>query len=116
MKIKQMSPLLLVTDLECSLDFYTTQLGFELDFRYEDFYAGIRNDAHRIHLKLGQPVQSDEEEHLDLYFSVENIDRLFETFKKQSLNIIQSLREMPYGKEFYVADPDGYILGFITEK
>ena len=23
------------------------------------------------------------------------------------------LRKMPYGTEFYVRDPDGYILGFI---
>jgi hypothetical protein len=23
------------------------------------------------------------------------------------------LRSMPYGREFYVRDPDGYILGFV---
>ena len=23
------------------------------------------------------------------------------------------LRNMPYGREFYIRDPDGYILGFI---
>jgi hypothetical protein len=23
------------------------------------------------------------------------------------------LRQMPYGKEFYVRDPDGYVLGFV---
>ena len=40
MKIKQMSPQLLVTDLERSLEFYRTELGFEIDFLYEDFYAG----------------------------------------------------------------------------
>ncbi len=116
MIIKQMSPLLLVTDLERSLEFYANHLGFKIDFLYEDFYAGIRNEAHRIHLKLGKPVQSNEEEHLDLYFSVEAIDFLFESFKNQSLKIIQPLREMPYGKEFYIADPDGYILGFIENE
>jgi hypothetical protein len=25
------------------------------------------------------------------------------------------LRDMPYGKEFYVADPDGNIIGFLEE-
>jgi len=29
--------------------------------------------------------------------------------------VIQSLREMPYGREFYVADPDGYIIAFYEE-
>jgi len=27
------------------------------------------------------------------------------------VNIIEPLREMPYGREFYITDPDGYILG-----
>jgi hypothetical protein len=27
--------------------------------------------------------------------------------------IVQPLRAMPYGKEFYIADPDGYILSFL---
>jgi catechol 2,3-dioxygenase-like lactoylglutathione lyase family enzyme len=116
MKIKKMSPQLLVADLERSLDFYTTHLGFEIDFRYEDFYAGISNKGHSIHFKLGKPVQSDEAEHLDLYFSVEAIEKLFEDFKSGPVTIVQTLREMPYGREFYITDPDGYILGFITEK
>ena len=116
MKIKQMSPQLLVTDLERSLAFYTSHLGFEINFCYQDFYAGIRNEAYSIHLKLGKPVQSEEDEHLDLYFSVEAIGELFEDFRNRPVTIVQTLREMPYGKEFYIADPDGYILGFIEEK
>ncbi len=116
MKIKQMSPQLLVTDLERSLEFYRTELGFKIDFRYEDFYAGISNQGHSIHLKLGSPAQSGDEEHLDLYFSVEGIERLFETFKTRPVTITQELREMPYGWEFYISDPDGYILGFIENE
>jgi hypothetical protein len=30
-----------------------------------------------------------------------------------AIEIIQPLRAMPYGKEFYIADPDGYIIGFL---
>lgn len=116
--IKIMSPLLVVADLEKSLNFYRQQLGFEIDFRYEDFYAGIGKDDCSIHLKSGMPNQEDracrkEKEDIDLTFSISGIDEFFEVTKNKGLNIIQPLREMPYGKEFYIADPDGYLLSFL---
>ena len=40
-KLTGMSPQFLVADLDRSIRFYTEQLGFDLDFRYEHFYAGI---------------------------------------------------------------------------
>ncbi|MDB5139443.1 MAG: ble 2 [Mucilaginibacter sp.] len=117
-KIKKMSPLFVVADLERSLDFYTRELGFEIDFRYEDFYAGIIRDSYTVHLKLGSTAIEEranrrENEHLDLVFSVEDIQSLFEAIKSRPVIIVQPLREMPYGSEFYITDPDGYILGFI---
>jgi catechol 2,3-dioxygenase-like lactoylglutathione lyase family enzyme len=117
-KIKSMSPLFVVADLEQSLDFYTQKLGFEIDFRYEDFYVGIVRDGYTLHLKSGSPPSEErankrKNEHLDLYFSVEEIHNLFESMKSRPITIIQSLRQMPYGREFYIADPDGYILGFL---
>jgi len=113
-----MSPLFVVDDLERSLHFYTRELGFEIDFRYEDFYAGIIRDIYTVHLKCGDQhdnkrINKSENEHLDLYFSVEDIHSLFESMKNRPVNIVQHLREMPYGREFYIADPDGYILGFL---
>ena len=54
-KIKKMSPQFLVTDIEHSIEFYTKKLGFDLEFRYEDFYAGIIKDGCSIHLKSGKP-------------------------------------------------------------
>jgi predicted enzyme related to lactoylglutathione lyase len=117
-KIKSMSPQLLVTDLERSLDFYIQKLGFEIDFRYEDFYAGINRDGYTIHLKSGWPVFDErvnrlENEHLDLVFSVTDLDNLFESMKSLSVTIVQQMKVMPYGREFYIADPDGYVLAFL---
>ena len=119
-KIKKMSPQLLVTDIEYSLEFYTKKLGFDIDFRYEDFYAGIIKDGCSIHLKSGKPSIEERKnkrnnEDLDIVFSVEGIESLYEEFVNRSVEIIQPLRHMPYGKEFYVADPDGYIISFLEE-
>ena len=110
--IRKMSPQLLVADLEHAIAFYTGQLGFEMDFLYEDFYAGVARDGHSIHLKLGEPVIKLGD-NLDIVFAVGHIEALYDEFCRKKLNIIQELRQMPYGKEFYVADPDGHVLAFV---
>ena len=119
-KIKKMSPQLLVTDIEYSIEFYTKKLGFEIEFRYEDFYASIIKDSYSIHLKSGIPSLEErrnkrENEGLDIVFSVEAVDDLYEEFINKSVEISQPLCDRPYGREFYIADPDGYILAFIEE-
>jgi catechol 2,3-dioxygenase-like lactoylglutathione lyase family enzyme len=43
-----MSPQLLVADIDRSIEFYAKILGFEVDFRYEDFYAGIIKDGYSM--------------------------------------------------------------------
>ena len=52
MKIAAVIPQLRTTDLGASIRFYTEKLGFALDFRYQDFYAGIRAGSQVVHLKL----------------------------------------------------------------
>jgi len=119
-KIKRMSPQFLVTDIEHSIEFYTKKLGFDLEFRYEDFYAGIIKDSYSLHLKFGKPSIEErkskrENEDLDVIFSVEGVENLYEEFVNKSVEIIQPLCDRPYGKEFYIADPDSYILAFLEE-
>jgi predicted enzyme related to lactoylglutathione lyase len=117
-KLKSMSPLLLVTDLNRSIEFYTKKLGFEISFCYEDFYCGITRDGHSIHLKLvDAPVKAGENEqnneNLEITFAVDGIEAHYEDLKKRAVTIIEPLRDMPYGREFYIADPDENIIAFI---
>ena len=119
-KIKKMSPQFLVADIEHSIEFYTKKLDFEVDFRYEDFYAGIIKDNYSIHLKSGKPSIEERESKrekidLDIIFSVEGVEDLYEELMNKSVEIVQPLCDRPYGKEFYIADPDGYILAFLEE-
>ncbi|MGX5857287.1 VOC family protein [Dyadobacter jiangsuensis] len=116
--IKQITPLLLVSNLEEAIAFYVQQLGFTLAFTYEDFYAGIEKNGHPIHLKTDyretkdRPSRSNNDE-LDLVFAVDNVAGVFEEITKTNVEIIQPLREMPYGTEFYIADPDGHVIAFV---
>ncbi len=117
-KIKNMSPQLIVANLESSIEFYTKQLGFSIDFRYEDFYAGVIKDGYSIHLKSGVPFAEErknkrQNEDLDISFSISGIETFYQEFLAKQVEVVQPLRQMPYGKEFYIADPDGYILCYV---
>jgi len=119
-KIKKMSPQLVVEDINRSIDFYTKKLGFEMDFLYEDFYAGVSKDGFTIHLKIGKPSIEERQnkrknEDIDVVFSVNNIEDLYEELSNKSVEFTQPIREMDYGKEFYLIDPDGYIISFLEE-
>ena len=111
-----MSPQLVVSDMDKSIRFYTEQLGFNVNFRHEDFYAGLGIADHSIHLKSGTPSKEERErkrrsEDVDIVFGTTDLDGLYESVKSQEIEIIPPLREMPYGREFVttqVAPPRRY--------
>lgn len=114
-KIKNMSPQLPVADIGRSVEFYVGNLGFELNFRYDDFYSGIVTEGYSIHLKSGKSSRDKRKNHddPDIVFSVSGINELYNQLLDKPIEIVQPLREMPYGKEFYVADPDGNVIAFL---
>ena len=119
-KIKKMSPQFLVTDIDRSIEFYVKKLGFDIEFSYEGFYAGIIKDGYSIHLKTGNSSIEERKnkrknQDLDLIFSVDGIEDLYKELSNKFVEFTQPLRNMPYGKEFYIADPDGYIISFLEE-
>src|ERR1700750_887088 len=92
--IKKMSPQFLVKDLTRSINFYTNQLGFEVQFIFQDFYAEIMKDGCSIHLKSGQPNSQEREnkrknEDLDIVFSVEDVDDLYNEYANNAIEIVQ---------------------------
>jgi catechol 2,3-dioxygenase-like lactoylglutathione lyase family enzyme len=120
-RIKDISPQLIVASLDKSIVFYTEILGFDVHFHYEDFYCSLSMSGYAIHLKTGKPTPEERRsrrynDHLDLVFSVEGIDNLFTDLKSKGVKIIRPVQEMPYGHEFYILDPDEYILAFIEPK
>lgn len=112
------APQLLVDDLERSLTFYEGRLAFAREFTYVDFYAGVTRGGAVIHLKCA-PKQKAElahrkaGEHLDAYLIVTGIRELHDEFVQRGAPIVKPLEERPWGMlDFYVEDPDGYILCF----
>jgi len=107
-----------VADLGRSLTYYRDQLGFDLEFDYEGFYASVIRDGCRVHLNRSAPLERDQKafeaaEHLDACFGVEDAEALANAFASSGAVFSVQLRSMPYGREFYVRDLDGCVLGFI---
>ena len=117
-RLISLAPQFLVDDLEASTTFYKNRLGFAIDFVYEGFYASVSRDGLAIHLKCAPKIEPDREnrktnEHLDAYANVEGIEALYAEFQSRDVPILKTLEERPWQvRDFYVEDPDGYIIGF----
>jgi catechol 2,3-dioxygenase-like lactoylglutathione lyase family enzyme len=117
-RLQYVAPVLRVADLARSVAFYRDRLGFEVEFEYEGFYASVVRDGCRIHLKCAAPEARDQsvfeaDEHLDACFVVAGAASLSGRFAAAGASFSVPLRTMPSGTEFYVRDPDGYVLGFV---
>lgn len=112
------APQFLVDDLDRAVAYYRDKLGFEIEFKYESFYASVARDGFSIHLKHGSRSAADRDhkktnEHLDAYISVSGITELFEELQSRGAQVTKSLEERPWAcVDFYVEDLDGYILCF----
>lgn len=106
------------TDLAASIDFYTTKLGLALEFRYEDFYAGIRAGDQVFHLKLVDDKDpsigfADEGEHFHLYFKTDDAAATAEMLQKNGVHLLKDVHDTPWGmREFAIRDDQGHTLYF----
>ena len=106
------------TDLNASIQFYTTQLGFKLEFQYEDFYAGIRAGSQLFHLKLVDTKDPSidfvkEGEHFHLYFDTDDASAAASVLQNNGVAFARNLHDTPWGtREFSIHDNQGHTLYF----
>ena len=112
-----------VRDLRASTDFFTTRLGFTIDFIYGDppFYGQVSRDNARLALRsMDVPFFAEDiRQREDLLSasitlgSADEIEQLFITYQDADVPIAQSLRNEPWqAKTFIVKDPDGNLILF----
>ncbi len=116
--IKSATPQFLVSKLSEAIRFYEERLGFMTDFVYEDFYASVSRDGAPIHLKCAPKLEAERTHrksggHLDAFIDVSGVRELHEELAAREVPISRSLETRPWGTlDFYVEDPDGYIICF----
>jgi catechol 2,3-dioxygenase-like lactoylglutathione lyase family enzyme len=114
---------LYVRDLKESTDFFTTKLGFIIDFVYGDppFYGQVSRDNARLALRhVDEPVfAGNVREREDLLSasitvgSAQEIEQLFAAYQGAAVPFHQVLRKEPWGAQtFVVKDPDGNLILF----
>ncbi|MGQ0713409.1 MAG: VOC family protein [Gemmatimonadaceae bacterium] len=118
MQISSIVPQLRTTDLAASIEFYTTKLGFVLEFQHRDFYAGVRSGNYMVHLKLiDAPDPSiafvDRDEHFHLYFETPDVAAVADALKGRGVQLVQDVHETPWAtRECVIKDDAGHTLYF----
>ncbi len=114
------SPVLLVADLQRSVDYFSDRLGFECHvFGDPPNFATAARDAAVILIAL-----SDQPERLmphwqivdmmwDAYIRVDDVDAIYAEVQQRGAGIDYTIYDAPHGfREFGVQDPDGHDIAF----
>jgi catechol 2,3-dioxygenase-like lactoylglutathione lyase family enzyme len=116
MAISGVIPQLRTTDLKSSIGFYTTKLGLQLEFQYQDFYAGIRAGNQVFHLKLvdekDPSIQFVEDgEHFHLYLETNDVVAASAALKANGVSLVKDVHDTPWGtREVVIKDDQGHTL------
>jgi len=116
-RVTSFAPQFLVDNLERSIAYYQ-KMGFTFGEPWEGFYAIGVVDGLELHLKEAPKNVADRQyrrdnDHLDASAGVDGIELFYDRCIANGATIIKPLTATPWGtKGFYVADPDGYVIGF----
>jgi uncharacterized glyoxalase superfamily protein PhnB len=126
MKIKSLTPELLVENVQVTIEFYEKILGFKIKLsvpQEKPFFVVMIKDDIEIMLYARQNFEDEIDElkflktggTFMIYFKVLDIEEFYKTIKEKA-EIIQKLHDTEYGsKEFIIKDNNGYFLGFFQD-
>ncbi len=116
-RVTSLAPQFLVDDLARSMTYYQ-KLGFTFGEPWDGFYAIGELDGLELHLKEAPKNDAErqhrrEHEHLDAAAGVDGIEAFYERCVANGVTILRPLTATAWGtKDFYIEDPDGYIIAF----
>ena len=116
-QLTSFAPQFLVDDLARSIAYYQ-RLGFVFSEPWDGFYAIGQMDGLELHLKEAPKSEAArrhqrEHGHLDAAAGVDGIEAFYAQCAANGVRIIKALAATEWGtKDFYLEDPDGYIVSF----
>lgn len=116
-RLTSLAPQFLVDDLARSMAYYR-KLGFTFGEPWAGFYAIGTRDGLELHLKEAPKNDAERQhrrthEHLDASAGVDGIEVFYARCVAEGVPVLKPLAATGWGtKDFYVEDPDGYIIAF----
>jgi catechol 2,3-dioxygenase-like lactoylglutathione lyase family enzyme len=116
-RLTSFAPQFLVDDLARSIAYYE-KIGFAFGEPWEGFYAIGMMDGLELHLKEAPKFDPErqfrrENEHVDAAAGVDGIEAFYDRCVANGATIHRPLAPTEWGtKDFYIEDPDGYIISF----
>jgi catechol 2,3-dioxygenase-like lactoylglutathione lyase family enzyme len=116
-RLTSLAPQFLVDNLARSMTYYR-KLGFRFGEPWDGFYAIGELDGLELHLKEAPKSEAErrhrrEQEHLDAAAGVDGIEAFYERCVANGVTILRPLTATAWGtNDFYIEDPDGYIIAF----
>jgi len=100
-----------IRDLETSLDFYTTKLGFQTGFKNGAVFAIVSRDGIEISLALDR--SGAKAGGGSCYLRVTGIDAIHDELRANGVAMTHPLKTESYGmRELMITDPDGNTVNF----
>jgi uncharacterized glyoxalase superfamily protein PhnB len=120
--LKSIVPILFVTDVPTTADYFRDKLGFGIDFLYgkPPFYGAVSRDNACIHLRcVHQPNFAElaaREVSLTLAtIEVADVHALCKEFTDRGAEIAQVPTKQAWGgTDFHIRDPDGNVISFVS--
>lgn len=124
--LNSITPFFIVDDLDATIRFYETQLGFEVRYRgggdgeVSDYWAFVGRDHVMIMLKAIAPNVHPQPNHLrhdwarwDAYVNVDDPDALYAEFSARGVKFHHDVGDTSDGlRAFEVMENNGYVICF----
>jgi uncharacterized glyoxalase superfamily protein PhnB len=120
--LTSVTPILFVTDVPTTAEYFRDKLGFAIDFLYgtPPFYGAVSRDTVCIHLRcVHQPnfaeLAAREVSLILATIEVADVLALCKEFTDRGAEIAQvPTKQVWGGTDFHVRDPDGNVISFVT--
>jgi predicted lactoylglutathione lyase len=111
MKLPSPVPELPVSDISAATQAYARQMGFSVDWTYQEELAGISRDAARIFLRRRTPKEEEQRYRVLIWLNMDSsaeVDELYEDWTGRGVKLVEELSTTPYNlRQFVAEDKDG---------
>lgn len=106
--------ILLVSDMDRSVDFYKNVLGLELKSKSNEWIEFVKSGT--VIALHPTKLKNLKKDGVLIGFKVSNLDDVYKKLKGKNVKFVKELKEEEFGKHTIIQDPDGYMISIVEMK